>query len=122
MILTEIDVKELQEVLAKVDLSYSHKHTSDFTSLVLLRREHTRLIMKPEKNHKRPHFHIKYKREHSSSYSIIPLAYMTGDLPKKYEKPILEWAEQRINSLIATWTALESGKDVRELIIEVEAA
>ncbi len=47
---------------------------------------------------------------------------MAGDMPKKYEAPILEWAAKYRLSLTATWERLNAGDDVREMVIVADEA
>lgn len=110
------DVVELQEQLAYVDL-FDDESSSDYLKALLLKRQYTKVKMRPEQNHRRPHFHIEYKREHSASYAVDTLERLAGYMPKKYEEPVLEWAAQHQRSLAATWTSLLAGNDVRELVL-----
>ena len=47
---------------------------------------------------------------------------MAGDMPKKYEAPVLEWAAKYRLSLAATWERLNAGDDVRQLVIAADEA
>jgi hypothetical protein len=38
-------------------------------------------------------------------------------MPRKYERPMLIWAERNQVNLLATWNQLNAGMDVRDLII-----
>ncbi len=58
-------VNELQQLLALVDL-YTEGSASEIKAL-LLRLGHTKVRMRPEHNHSRPHFHIEYKQQYSAS-------------------------------------------------------
>jgi len=73
--------------------------------------------MRAERNHGRPHFHIEYKREYSASYAVDTLERLAGNMPRKYEKPVLQWASQRQQWLVDTWENLNAGEDVREMIL-----
>jgi Domain of unknown function (DUF4160) len=108
-------VHELQQLLAFVDL-YTEGSASEIKAL-LLRLGHTKVRMRPEHNHSRPHFHIEYKQQYSASYAVDTLERMAGNMPKKYEAPVLEWAAKYQHSLAATWERLNAGEDVRELVI-----
>ena len=78
--------------------------------------------MRPEHNHQRPHFHIEYKQQYSASHAVDTLERMAGDMPKKYEQPILEWAAKYQLSLAATWEHLNAGDDVRGMVIVADEA
>jgi hypothetical protein len=74
----------------------------------------------PDQNHDRPHFHIHYKTEHAASYAIEPLELLAGDMPKKYEKSVRQWASRKQKSLHLTWNDLKAGKDGRELVLHAD--
>jgi len=59
----------------------------------------------------------RYKTEHAASYAIDTLELLAGDMPQKYEKPILQWASRNQKSLLLTWNDLKAGKDVRSLVL-----
>lgn len=113
-------VGELQSQLAIVDLY--DEPAADYIKILLLRRLHTKVRMRREQNHQRPHFHIEYKQQYSASYAVDTLERIAGDMPKKYEDSILEWAANHRLSLAATWESLNAGRDVREMIIVAEEA
>jgi hypothetical protein len=113
-------VAELQLQLAYVDLH--DENNADYIKVLLLRRSHTKMSMHREQNHSRPHFHIEYKRQYSASYAVDTLERLAGDMPRKYEEPLLEWAAKYRLSLAATWERLSAGEDVREMVIAAEEA
>lgn len=113
-------VHELQQLLALVDM-FTAGGPSNIKAL-LLRLGHTKVRMWPEHNHSRPHFHIEYKQQYSASYAVDTLERMAGDMPPKYEAPVLEWAAKYRQSLTATWARLNASKDVRELVIVADEA
>lgn len=111
-------VAELQSQLAFVDL-YAETSAENIKAL-LYRRLHTKVRMRREQNHQRPHFHIEYKQQYSASYAVDTLELMAGDMPKQYEVPILEWAANHRKFLAAKWESLNAGEDVREIDIVAE--
>ena len=113
--LTEHDVADLQQQLAFVDLFT--EDSADYLKALLLKRQHTKVKMRAERNHQRAHFHVEYKREFSASYAVDTLERMAGHMPRRYEDPILEWAAKHQRSLAVTWQSLRAGEDVRELIL-----
>jgi len=119
-LLADSDVEELQTIFAQIDLMHCGGGQSSFIEFLVLQREHTKVRMRPENNHQRPHFHIEYKQEYSASYAIDNLELLAGYMPRKYEAPILEWARGKQIPLRATWNELVTGKDVRELVIVKE--
>jgi hypothetical protein len=79
--------------------------------------------MRAENNHARPHFHIEYKKEYKASYVIDTLECLAGNMPKRYEKPILEWASTRREKLLEIWEGLNAGKSsehIDNLIYEAQ--
>ena len=117
--LADKDIEDLQRQLAQVDLLEIHKQRTSFIELLILPLNHIKVRMRPDKNHKRPHFHIEYKKEYSASYALNDdFSLLAGKMPNKYEKPIIEWAQNMKGPLLDTWNALKSGKIVNELVIE----
>lgn len=115
------DVEALQSNLAFIDLMYSRRSSSsNGIELLLLQRDYIKVRMRPERNHRRPHFHIEYKTEYSATYAVDTLERLAGNMPSRYEQPILQWAQDKKAPLLATWDDLCAGKDVRELVIEIE--
>jgi hypothetical protein len=114
--LTLEHVCRLQDALAVVDLRTGTSGRG-FFELVVVKRDHVKVILRRELNHATPHFHIEYKCEHSASYSIDPLQRLAGHMPAKYESKVLEWCCNHKEEMLSTWKALHAGKDVRELII-----
>ena len=119
-LLSQTDLEALQYRLAFADF-WSERSGKTF-KLLLLRLRHTTVRMRREPNHKRAHFHVEYKREYEASYSIDTLEQLAGNLPSRYETPVLEWASERKKSLQLTWDRLQAGENVQELSIEVEEA
>ncbi len=114
---TEADVEQLQHALALADLLSRPNRQDGVIELLLLQLNHTKVRMRPENNHQRPHFHIEYKQLYSASYAVDNFECLAGQMPRKYEDPILKWASERQDALRATWEKLVAGEDVRELIM-----
>ena len=106
----------LQNSLATIDLSTERRPFSAGFELLLLKCDHVTIRMRPEKNHALPHFYVGYKQISSASYSIDPIARLAGDLPLKYERVVMDWIAEHQKDLLATWEALKSGADVRDLV------
>lgn len=111
--LCQRDVDELQLLLSTVE---PRPKSRSFTKAVLFRLRDTTLRMWKENNHQRPHFHIEYKKQYKASYAIDNFQRLAGDVPVKYEKPILEWAARNQKSLKLTWEKLRAGENIRELV------
>ncbi len=82
----------------------------------LYRLERTVVRMRRESNHQRPHFHIEYKKEYNASYAIDTLEKLAGEMPSKYERPILNWASMNLQLLKSAWEQLQSGGSIQEII------
>ena len=117
--LSQKDIDELQLLFAVADWE-SNKDRVFVTKAVVYKLQYIKLIILPDQNHKRPHFHLHYKTEHAASYAIDTLELLAGDMPKKYEKPMLQWASRRQKSLQLTWNDLKAGKDVRNLVLHAD--
>ena len=100
----EMSVDDLQLQLAFVDLL--NERRSRAIKALLYQRGHVKVRMWQEQNHQRPHFHVEYKREYSASYSVDTLERLAGEMPNRYEGPILEWASANQQFLTANWEQL----------------
>ena len=112
--ISQKDVDELQLELSLVDPPLNDGIF--IQKATLFRLEHITVRMRKESNHSRPHFHIQYKNQYSASYAVDNLERLAGNIPSKYEKPVLKWATRYQKSLRVTWEKLQAGEDVRELI------
>jgi hypothetical protein len=107
--ITEDDVGTLQRVLSDIDWEEANAAAEEgrkqgYFYLLLYELNRTKLhIYANEGSHQTPHFHIEYKREHSAAYEILTLTRIVGDMPRKYERPILDWARLRRNALMRAW-------------------
>ncbi len=97
-------VAELQLQLAFVDIPTEGSPSA--IKALLHQRGHIKVRMWREQNHQRAHFHIEYKREYSASYSVDTLERLAGEMPRRYENPILEWASANQLLLNANWEHL----------------
>jgi len=113
------DIDELQVLLALED-ERAHPLYGAAIKVDLFKMGYTVVKMLPDKNHFRPHFHVQYKQECAASYAVDTLERLAGEMPRQYEKPILEWAARKQKSLKLTWDELKAGKDVRELVLHAD--
>lgn len=89
---------------------------------MLLQHEHVKVVMRPDRNHSLPHFHLKFKKQYSASYQIDPFKRLAGDLPVRYEQRVTDWIAKHQNDLLTTWKAMKEGKHVEGLVIETSSA
>lgn len=62
-----------------------------------------------QSEHGVPHFHAMYG-EYNGVFSIETLEMMVGDLPKRSQRLIKEWASQYQNDLLQMWQTNEFRK------------
>jgi hypothetical protein len=98
-------VDELQRRLANVDPAMK-KSNSGNMELLFLKKGLLEVRMYQERAHKRPHFHIEYKRQYRASYALDTCEIIIGHMPKKYEAEILPLAAAMKDQLIEAWHAL----------------
>ena len=118
-LITADDVSRLQAALALADL---HTDNTDPTILrkLIVQFEHVKVQMYAEKGpHKRPHFHIEFKRQFRATYAIDTLERIVGYMPRRYEARVLEWARSVQPRLAQCWQGLIAGGE--HLDLEVEA-
>lgn len=116
--LSDESLDDLQRDLALADLILSPSLPDGTVTLCVWKCEHVKVRLRPDRNHLRPHFHIEYKQEYKASYSIHPIEKLAGNMPSQHEQKIMDWCKANKDPLLATYKALKSGKDVRELVIE----
>ena len=73
-----------------------------------------------EGKHRLPHFHIRFKSEYRASYSIDDCKHLKGEMPRRYQEPILEWARENRDRLKSAWDDAMAGK--HPVIIEAKAS
>lgn len=107
-----LDLNDLQQEFAAVDM-LTRKPTnarSDLLEVLLLKHERIKLKMYQELGHARPHFHVDYGRQsHTASYAIDTGERIEGDLPKKYDKAVSDWALRSQGPLLSAWNDLQAG-------------
>jgi hypothetical protein len=59
-------------------------------------------------DHPPPHFHVRYA-EFRGRYQIEPLTKLTGDLPPRVERLVLEWALLHQAELRQSWEVCGKG-------------
>ncbi len=59
--------------------------------------------------HSVPHFHARYG-EHQASFTITPVTWLAGVMPKRQMQIILGWAELHTEELLANWQKLLAGE------------
>jgi Domain of unknown function (DUF4160) len=126
--LTKENLVELQRALALADMMEDRSENRPSSEpipleLLVARFDHVKVQMYQEHGpHKRPHFHIEYKRQYRASYAIDTLERIVGYMPKQYERPVIEWAGTVKSQLTASWEQLISGGARLDLDIEPPSA
>ena len=118
-VLWQRDIDELQLLFAVADED-ANRDRVFVTKAVVHKLEYIKMIILPDQNHARPHFHLHYKTEYAASYAIDTLKPLAGNMPKKYEKPMLQWASRKQKFLLLIWNELKAGKDVRKLVLHAD--
>src|ERR671923_1630644 len=117
MISTE-HIAKLQTSLALADLFTDNTDPTILRQLIM-RFEHVKVQMYSEKGpHKRPHFHIEFKRQFRASYAIDTLERIVGYMPHRYEDRVLEWARSVQPQLYESWQRIAAGGNVLNLELE----
>ena len=57
-------------------------------------------------DHAPPHFHVRYA-ESKATIAIATLHILTGSLPRRAERLVLEWAADHQKELLENWTLCE---------------
>ncbi len=102
-------LKGLQESLATIDLINNSSSNNQDIEFLIVKKGHIKLDIRKEKNHNLPHFHILFKRIHEASYKIESLEKLAGDMDRKYEKPMLDWAKNNKEHLLKAWDSINKG-------------
>lgn len=102
------NVSQLQQRLAVCEsTSLGGSANEDASKLLIQRIGYIELRMnKEDTKHRRPHFHIEYKKEYAASYAIDSFERLAGYMPRKYESPILSWAMEKQEDLKKKWESL----------------
>jgi hypothetical protein len=123
-------LESLQEELAVSDLNetlelWAQQAEADRTvgkrrePLLIHRTGHIKLFIYQEPTeHRRPHFHIAFKKEYNASYAIDDFSRIVGEMPKRYEAIMLSWAKKHQAMLQHRWEQIQAGNSVS---LEVES-
>ena len=75
------------------------------------------------KNHRRPHIHVDYgKNHHAASFAIDNGERLAGGLNRKYDTVAREWIKRHKGKLLETWNLVMSGKNTDEIVAELRVA
>lgn len=66
------------------------------------------------KDHRPPHFHVKYG-DYKASFSIKELQLTEGNLPNRVISLVLEWAFQHRQELLENWSLLEEEAPLKKI-------
>jgi hypothetical protein len=116
---THSALERVRQAAQREDESASSAANANFEFLIA-RFGHVKVQMYRERGpHKRPHFHIEYKKEYRASYSIDTLERIIGFMPKQYERTILAWAPAVQRDLARRWEELH--RDGKSLTLQLDA-
>ena len=120
----ESEIGQLQERLAGIDLHLAHEQSRtddpDLLPLIVLRLKDIKIRIDGNKNHKRPHIHIDYKKEyHSASYAIDTGELLIGDLGTQYDRAVRRWIAGCRPKLLELWYLMQSGQRTDAILFEL---
>jgi hypothetical protein len=115
-------LNETQQALANVDLitSGSPAEPPGVHKLLIARKGEVELRMYKETGHRRPHFHIEYKKEYSASYALDSFELLAGFMPRRYEDAMIPIARGMQPKLLTTWEQLNG--NLRAVVRSTESA
>ena len=74
-------------------------------------------------NHKRPHLHIDYGKEHhATSYAIDNGVRLAGKLDRKYDSDIRTWINTHRDPLLEAWRIAQAGEKPEMIIAELKGS
>jgi hypothetical protein len=103
----------LQADLAQIDL-LNRRWDGSRIELIVRKYENLTIRLDASTNHRRPHLHIDYKKNHhAASYAIDTGERLAGE-PTRYDKAIAKWILANQDDLNTTWYDLRqsSANDV----------
>ena len=66
------------------------------------------------RDHPPPHFHAVYG-EHGGVFQIQPLHLIRGQLPRRAQALVMEWASAHQLELLSDWNLLQAGQSARKI-------
>jgi hypothetical protein len=121
-VLLEVELPELQQQLAQVDLLTEPRPRGrpDIIEFLVLKRRDLKIKMYRETGHYTPHVHVDYGRDHHvASYSIVEARRLAGMLDGKYDRVVVDWIMKYRARLLDVWNTAQVGRDPRSLIAEI---
>lgn len=116
--------KQLEEQLEVLfwDLhSIDENYSGDLIRFLVMRMEEIEIRMDGDKNHARPHIHIKYRKDgHAASYAIDDGSRLAGKLPKRYDRRIAGWIIENNADLKGLWASTQSGKRNEAILLKFQ--
>ncbi|HRW04918.1 MAG TPA: DUF4160 domain-containing protein [Caldilineaceae bacterium] len=64
--------------------------------------------------HHTPHFHVSYG-EYDASYSIETFQLLAGQLPRRQERLVLQWARLHQSELQENWLRATAGRSLQSI-------
>jgi hypothetical protein len=101
----------LQESLTEVAPGPLRSRSSDLVELQIRRVDRVSLHIYASEGHRRPHFHIRFKKQHSASYDLETTERIAGEMPRKYEDRVIPWAKENASILREAWERQHPGDE-----------
>lgn len=118
------EYNQLQQQFAYIDLFTKPriKSASGMLEVLLIKKQNMKIKIYQEQSHHMPHIHIDYGNEHHvASYSIDTGERLDGNLPKKYDKYVVDWIETNREKVTKIWNELQFGNSVDSFVTELQA-
>ena len=116
------ELRQLQYDLAVSD-SFARPLMPGCMQFLVVALKDVTLRMDANTNHKRPHIHIEYgKNHHAASYAIDNGECLAGDLETRRDRLVRAWIASNRTKLLELWKAAHDGKKFDAIVTELRAA
>jgi len=111
------ELAELQDKLAVADLSMRPSAPRGLVTFSVKELKEIQIRMEGNKNHKRPHVHVDYgKQHHVASYAIDTGDRLVGDLDPRYDRHVRAWIEGHRSKLLLVWALTQAGEKSKPFV------
>jgi Domain of unknown function (DUF4160) len=112
---------ELFDLLQATDEARVPEHLRNIIRFLVARVEELEVRMDGDKNHARPHIHIKYKKNGlAASYAIDDGSRLAGRLPPYYDRVVCHWINKNRAELNLLWKSTQSGKRNEVILLKFQ--
>lgn len=114
----------LQLSFAQIDLftQPQSKSRNGMLEVLLIKKQDMKIKIYQEKGHHLPHIHIDYgNNNHFASYAIETAKRLDGNLPRKYDKVVVDWLDDNREKVLKGWNELQDGNTIEHIVKELNA-